>query len=228
MTTLEAIAKEALKKRQPATVSVAQALREAILMGVLKSGIPLRQDALGKQFGVSQVTVHEALRLLSEEGLVQVIPRRGAVVYTLSADEAAEITSLRMNLEGVLISEAIPQLTSLDLAEAHRVIEAIDQADSPEALIGLNVDFHALLYAKAKRPRTEAIVERLRVALEPYLRLLWTRTGYQSNSQKDHREILDLCKRKKIPEARKVLESHIEKTGKQIEELLRAVSKEGG
>ena len=222
MTTLAAIADDTSERRQPMAVVIAKALREAILKGVLKGGEPLRQDSLGKRFGVSQVTVREALRLLSEEGLVQVVPRKGAIVYALSAEEAAEITHLRMLLEGELIQAAIPKLGEADYSKAQRIIDAIDRA-AREALLSLNVEFHKVLYAKAARPRTEAIVERLRLTLEPYLRLLWAQTGYQANSQRDHRKLLDLCKKKKTAEARRLLEGHIGRTGKQIEALMRTV-----
>ncbi len=207
---------------QPAAAAVAQALRELILKGRLSAGTPLRQDALGKQFGVSQVTVREALRVLAEEELVRVVPRKGAVVFSLSPDEAAEITLLRTNLEGELITASIPRLASHDFAAAQKIISLIDAAPDVEALLPLNTEFHKILYAKAGLPRTTAIVDRLRVMLEPYLRLLWKKTGYQRTSQKDHRELVALCKSGKAKEARLVLRRHIEKTGKQIEDLLRS------
>ena len=227
MTSLDAIAKTTLEQRQPVAVAIANALREAILKGLLKGGEPLRQDALGKHFGVSQVTVREGLRLLSEEGLVQLVPRKGAVVYALSADEAAEITKLRMLLESELIEAAIPRLSEADYSKAQQIIEAIDRADG-EALLSLNVEFHKMLYAKAARPRTEAIVERLRLTLEPYLRLLWKQTGYRAISQRDHRKLLDLCKKRRTTDARHLLERHIGRTGKQIDALLRSVPETSG
>jgi len=227
MTSLEAIARTELEQRQPMAVAIAKALREAILKGLLKGGEPLRQDALGKHFGVSQVTVREGLRLLSEEGLVQLVPRKGAVVYALSAEEATEITKLRMLLEGELIEAAIPRLSEADYSKAQQIIEAIDRARG-EALLSLNVEFHEMLYAKAARPRTKAIVERLRLTLEPYLRLLWAQTGYRAISQRDHRKLLDLCKKRRTTDARHLLERHIGRTGKQIEALLRSVPETSG
>ena len=122
-------------------------------------------------------------------------------------------------LEAELIEAAIPRLAEADYSKARRIIEEIDQADG-DALLSLNVEFHNVLYAKAARPRTEPIVERLRLTLEPYLRLLWAQTGYQADSQRDHRKLLDLCKKKRTMEARRLLERHIGRTGKQIEALL--------
>ncbi|WP_318828422.1 GntR family transcriptional regulator [Burkholderia cepacia] len=68
MEQLTSLAQSFQEKRQPISGVVADALREAIFRAVLKQGESLRQDAIAKQFGVSQVTVREAFRLLAEEG----------------------------------------------------------------------------------------------------------------------------------------------------------------
>lgn len=224
MKILESFAQDAIAKRQPATASIADALRDAILKGVLKGGEPLRQDAVARQFAVSQVTVREALRLLEHEGLVEVVARRGAVVYSLSPEDVAEITDLRATLEASLIKAAMSSLTAEDFALAEATIKQLEQASDIDDLIALNVVFHQCLYGKANRPRTTAILHRLRTSLEPYLRLLWNKTGYKRQSQDDHRKILALCREKKIAEVEKLLRVHIEKTGVEIEDLLKSLA----
>jgi DNA-binding GntR family transcriptional regulator len=220
MEILESFAQDAIAKRQPATASIADALRDAILKGALKGGDPLRQDAIAKQFAVSQVTVREAFRLLEHEGLVEVVARRGAVVYSLSPADVAEITDLRATLEASLIAAAIGQLSEEDYEMAEATIRQLEKARHIDDLIALNVVFHKCLYSKANRNRTMAILDRLRTSLEPYLRLLWTKTGYKIQSQSDHKEILALCRAGKSAAVQKALRLHIEKTGKEIEQLL--------
>jgi DNA-binding GntR family transcriptional regulator len=217
---LSSLAQAVQEKRQPISNVVADALREAIFSGVFKQGEPLRQDAIAKQFSVSQVTVREALRLLGEEGVVEIVPRRGAIVACLSEDDVREIVELRVTLESTLITKAIPNLTAADFAEAERIISQLEKAKNLEEQLALNVDFHGHLYAKAQRPRTLATLERLRVALEPYLRMLWTRSEYKSESQDDHREILGLCRAGNVRGAQRVLASHISRTGEAIISLL--------
>ncbi|ASU41042.1 hypothetical protein hmeg3_23890 [Herbaspirillum sp. meg3] len=224
MKILESLAQDVIAKRQPATASIADALRDAILKGVLKGGEPLRQDAIAKQFAVSQVTVREALRILEHEGLVEVAARRGAVVYSLSPEDVAEITDLRATLEGSLIKAAMPSLNAQDFEKAEATIRQLEQTSDVDELIALNVVFHQCLYGKASRPRTTAILDRLRISLEPYLRLLWNKTGYKRQSQDDHKKILALCREKKIAEVEKFLRVHIEKTGSEIEDLLKSLA----
>ena len=225
MKILESFAQGVIANRQPATASIADALRDAILKGVLKGGEPLRQDAIAKQFAVSQVTVREALRILEHEGLVSVTPRRGAVVYSLSPEDVAEITDLRATLEGSLIKAAMSSLNAQDFEMAEATIKQLEQARDIDDLISLNVVFHKCLYGKANRPRTTAILDRLRASLEPYLRLLWNKTGYKRESQDDHRKILVLCREKNVAEVEKFLRIHIEKTGREIEDLLKNLVK---
>src|SRR5882757_5379071 len=186
MEQLTSLAQALQEKRQPISSVVADALREAIFRGVFKRGEPLRQDAIAKQFTVSQVTVREALRLLADEGVVEIAPRRGAVVASLSPDEVEEIVELRIALETLLVARAIPRLTEEDFAAAQKIISKLDKTRTMNDQLTLNIEFHGCLYAKAGRPRTLALYDKLRLAFEPYLRLLWARSDYLSHSHADH------------------------------------------
>lgn len=220
MEDLTALAQSFQEKRQPISSVVADALREAIFRGGLKRGGALRQEAIAKQFAVSQVTVREALRILADEGVVEIVPRRGAVVASLSPEEVDEIVELRIALETMLIARAIPRLTEEDFIAAEKVVRKLDKIRTMNEQLALNVDFHSRLYAKAGRPRTLALLEKLRLAFEPGLRLLWARSGYKVHSQSDHREILALCRDRNVTGAQNVLASHISKTGREILQLL--------
>jgi DNA-binding GntR family transcriptional regulator len=220
MEQLTSLAQSLQEKRQPISSVVAEALREAIFRGVFKRGEPLRQDAIAKQFSVSQVTVREALRLLADEGVVQIAPRRGAIVASLSPDEVEEIVELRIALESLLLERAIPRLGEEDFAAAEKIIRKLDKTRTMNDQLTLNIEFHGCLYAKAGRPRALALYDKLRLSFEPYLRLLWARSDYKSHSQTDHRKILALCKERNAKSAQSVLADHITKTGKEILQLL--------
>ncbi|WP_414451605.1 GntR family transcriptional regulator [Burkholderia sp. 22PA0099] len=222
MEQLTSLAQSVQEKRQPISGVVADALREAIFRAALKQGESLRQDAIAKQFGVSQVTVREAFRLLAEEGIVEIVPRRGAVVASLSPADVEEIVELRIALETMLVARAIPRLEEEDLSAVEKIVRKLDKTRTMDEQLALNVDFHARLYAKAERPRTLAALEKLRLAFEPYLRLLWARSDYKSHSQDDHREIVALCRSKNIKGAQKILAGHIASTGREILGLLNA------
>jgi DNA-binding GntR family transcriptional regulator len=83
----------AQKSLQHRTIAaaVAENLRHRILDGDFKAGLPLRQDALANEFGVSRIPIREALMQLEAEGLVKIHPHRGAIVSELSTGEVQEL-----------------------------------------------------------------------------------------------------------------------------------------
>jgi DNA-binding GntR family transcriptional regulator len=220
MEQLTSLARSVQEKRQPISGVVADALREAIFRAVLKQGESLRQDAIAKQFGVSQVTVREAFRVLAEEGIVEIVPRRGAVVASLSLTDVEEIVELRIVLETMLVAHAIQRLDEDDFIAVDKIVKKLDKARTMDEQLALNVDFHTRLYLRAERPRTLATLEKLRLAFEPYLRLLWARSDYKLHSQDDHREIVSLCRDRNVKGAQDVLARHIANTGREIMHLL--------
>ena len=76
-------------------------IREDILSGRLKPNEELREVALGEELGVSRTPVREALRQLELEGLVRIVPNKGAYVSGISAKDVLDIYSIRARLEGL-------------------------------------------------------------------------------------------------------------------------------
>jgi DNA-binding GntR family transcriptional regulator len=100
-----------VRLKRPTVVSMtADALRERILRGDYAEGVPLRQDAIAQDLGVSRIPVREALRQLEAEGLVTFSPHRGAVVSSLSLKEIRELFELRAEIESDLLRRAIPEM----------------------------------------------------------------------------------------------------------------------
>ncbi len=130
--------------------SVAQVLRAAILEGRLKPGSPLRETHLASDLGVSRAPLREALALLSEEGLVEKIPYRGAFVATVSEEDIAEIASLRKRLEPYAIELAMPRLkggaTRLKVTRALEDMMIGADNNDPAATIDAHMSFHRAFY----------------------------------------------------------------------------------
>ncbi len=94
---------------------VVEELRSRILSGSIAPGLPLRQQALAEELGVSRIPLREAIRLLSTEGLLDLVPHRGAFVSMISLAEVREFFEIRLKLEPWLLHEAVPNLTEQDL-----------------------------------------------------------------------------------------------------------------
>jgi len=134
--------------RAPLGQSVAEAIRRAILTGRYKSGERLVEDRLSEEFDVSRVPVREALKTLAAEGLVDLLPRRGARVAAWSHDVALELVEVRATLEGLNARLAARRHDPAVIARLRDVLErgmAAAQRGAPAELARLNAEYHELL-----------------------------------------------------------------------------------
>jgi len=112
------------KLAAPLRQRVEQALREAIIAGTLAPGRRLTERELTEMTGVSRTLIREALRQLESQGLIDVVPNRGAVVKEMTPDEAKDLYAIRALLEGFAARRFVEQA---DDAMLKRLLEAVDE-----------------------------------------------------------------------------------------------------
>jgi DNA-binding GntR family transcriptional regulator len=214
--------------RKSLTSEVADKLRDKILKGDLKEGEQLRQDAIAAEFHVSRIPVREALRQLEAEGLVNIIVHRGAVVSALSPDEIEELFEIRAVLECTILRHSIPNLTVNEIQRAEEFLAAYEKALVDESDIGswgdLHWEFHSTLYSAANRPRFMSFIQSINNNADRYIRLhiLFSRDlHYQA--QREHRDLLELCREANVQAATALLERHILKAGSELKEYIKGL-----
>lgn len=207
---------------EPASTAdlIATSLRSDIMQGRLEDGQPLRQDDIAARFGVSKIPVREALFQLKAEGLVIFFPNRGATVAELSPAEADEIFIMRVALETAVLRRAIPHLTIANLAQAEKILVAIDQEKNVARWGKLNWEFHATLYDPAKLPRLMEWVKTLHINVARYLVIYLAGMDRQRVSQNQHREILKACRHGNIEAAIAHLAHHLESASNHLVDFL--------
>lgn len=222
MLSWEELAAESGGGYRTAQAMVAGTLRKAILGGRLEIGRQLKQDAIARQFGVSKIPVREALKQLEGEGLVTFRPHHSAEVSSIRYEEAVEIMEMRVVLEPLALGLAVSRMTEEDLLGAAKIL---DQAglDLEQEGVGeydaLNWQFHRALLAPANRPRLLATIESLHTSFQRYLRVYAALLlDVKDQAQREHRHILDLCRRREADGAVGALEEH-------LREVLRTVPK---
>lgn len=211
-------------QRQTVTTLAADRLREKILRGDLREGVPLRQDALAAELGVSRIPVREALRQLEVEGLVTFSPHVGATVSTLSLVEIMELFDVRALLESDVLRASMGGLTDADLERAADVLDAYEAAfrAGDVATWGeLNWRFHSTLLGAADRPLTMGILQTLHNQSDRYTRLQLSLTHGESRAAEEHRAILDAVQAGDAERACAVLQAHIVDAGRSLVEFLR-------
>lgn len=103
-------------------------LREAIVEGDLALGARISEASLAAALGISKTPVREALARLQTEGLVTISPRRGTVVFMVSAAEVGAISELRQTLEATALSLAIARSRRPFVADLTKVVEQMTAA----------------------------------------------------------------------------------------------------
>ena len=149
-----------LVKRKSLGEEVFEILRDKILAGEYPLGEWLRQEEIGKQLGVSQTPVREALDRLVSEGLAERVPYRGVRVSTLTSEEIADIYAARLVLEVNLARAAAHNIASEQLAKLERLVSEAQNLISLEDMSRrrqLNIEFHFTLASASKNQ----VLERL-------------------------------------------------------------------
>lgn len=131
---------------------VFQKLRDNILTGKYAEQEELRENTIGKELGVSRTPVREALRQLELEGLVTIIPNKGAYVSGITGEDVKDIYRMRSLLEGLCARWATERITEEQLDRLDEIIllaefhSKRENAINAEQITELDGQFHAVLY----------------------------------------------------------------------------------
>lgn len=191
---------------------VFQTIRENILKGKYQADEELRETTLGKELGVSRTPVREALRQLELEGLVKIIPNRGAYVIGISEKDVHDIYLIRSELEGLCVRMAAEHITKEkieELEEALILSEYHLEKDNMEQLTELDGKFHQILYAASE----SRILEHVLSDFHKYVQLARRNSVKEKSRAKqsiaEHRQILNAIKEGNADEAEKFANTHI-------------------
>lgn len=191
---------------------VYQILREDILTNRLPPDTPLQEGDLAKALEVSRGPVREALRRLDAEGLVSVIPRRGAIVSSLSREEFLDAYRVREALEVLAIRLAIPRLEAKDLAElelVHQEMRQMAASEDVDSFFSANDAFHKIIVDRSGNRILQNIFYTLVDQMRRYHLSSLALRGGLSRSCEEHEQILNAIKADQIEQAVALLREHI-------------------
>ena len=176
-----------------ATEIVFDSLRQAIIMGEMEDGDPLRQEEIAKAFNTSRIPVREAIARLEQLGLVESRRYKGAMVAAISIEEFDEIFDLRAVVESDAMRRAVPLMSEASIAEARSYQEAFATATEPEEWTELNRKFHCCLYEAANSPNYLKVINGILDRLDRYLRAQLSLTDGMERATSEHEMILAAC-----------------------------------
>ncbi|WP_420583571.1 GntR family transcriptional regulator [Ruegeria sp.] len=187
---------------------IAHRLSAQIVRGAFKPGEKLRQDLIARDFGVSQVTVREALLHLASQGLVIGLPRRGMCVAPMDHNAIQELRVMRRALEPVALLHSVPNLSAGQIAEIERVHAECDGADTAEDWEDANQRFHMAVIAACNMPRMIAEIRNLQLLYTWHFNNLHT-SKWRRRADPDHAAILAAIKDRDAAKAHSVMQRHL-------------------
>jgi DNA-binding GntR family transcriptional regulator len=188
-------------------------LREEIVSSRLAPGTELGEVTLARSLGVSRGPVREALWQLAAEGVVTIVPRRGAVVTRLTRQEFMDAYQVREALESLAIKLAVPCLREAEKAELHRMCEEMEReaaAGKTDRFFEINREFHALLVHASRNRKLEQVHARLVAQMGALMKKSAELRGGLEQSAAEHRAILAAVDAGDPALAARLLEEHIE------------------
>ena len=197
---------------------VASAIRESILRGRFRPGEKLDQQKIADELEVSRSPVREAMRALDAEGLITLIPNRGAVVTERSLPELEELYFTRKAIEGLAIQRSAPSMDDRTLWRLETIFESAERTEDYGELLGLNNDFHMLTYSTFEQPFIVDYIQQLRDMAAPYNRLYLDSAGGVEAAWRDHLRIYRACKKRDGELAKREIERHLENVIRKIAE----------
>lgn len=191
---------------------VFQRLREDILSGKYKEHEELKEVAIGEELGVSRTPVREAFRQLELEGLIRIVPNKGAYVTGITAKDVKDIYMIRSLLEGLCARLATEKIAKEQLEEMEENVYLADFHASKghlDQMAELDNRFHDILYEACDSKMLEhTLRDYHQYVLRVRQKTLATNTrGRASNDE--HRQIMEAIKDKDAGRAEQLANRHI-------------------
>lgn len=202
-------------------------LRQAILRGELKPGERLMEIALANRLGVSRTPVREAIRMLELEGLVIMIPRKGAQVAQITEQDLNDVLEVRLGMEELAVRFACQRITEAELKELEAAVQQFEKAMSEDDLTALaeaDVKFHEIIYDATHNRRLVQIINNIREQMYRYRIEYLKDVESRKTLVKEHYAVWASLKNRDVESAQRHIGVHIRN---QQEAILRSLEKNG-
>lgn len=188
-------------------------LRQAILKGELQPGERLMEMKLAETLGVSRTPIREAIRKLELEGLVVMIPRKGAAVANITEKDTKDVLEVRRTLEMFAVEVACERITSEQLEALKEAAKAFEASKGSMDFIRIaetDMKFHEIIYEATQNERLMQMLNNLRENMYRYRIEYLKDPNYYDSLVREHREILNAIETGDKEHARMCMRAHID------------------
>jgi DNA-binding GntR family transcriptional regulator len=187
-------------------------LRDRIVTLAIAPGAPINEDGLGRELEMGRTPVREAIKRLALENLVTVFPRRGTFASEINITDLAQISDVRVQLEGHAAARAAERLTPALRAELDDLIAAIDENEGsgdPDTLMRLDARVHRFIYRCSGNAYLQETLERyLSLSLRIWY-LVLDRLPHLFDRVHEHRDLLVAIRERDAERARRIAGEHV-------------------
>lgn len=196
-------------------------LREDILSGVYHENEELKESTIGAELGVSRTPVREALRQLELEGLVTMIPNKGAYVTGITSKDIHDIYMIRSYLEGLCARWACENITEAQIEELDEITYLSDfhaRRGHHEQMVELDNKFHDLIYKASGSKILNHVLSDFHHYVERVRKITLAAPDRATKSNQEHAAIVDAIRKRDADLAEALAHEHMINTMKNMVE----------
>jgi DNA-binding GntR family transcriptional regulator len=198
---------------------VAALISKMINNGELRKGEKVNEMRLCDLLGVSRTPIREALRTLNTQGLIDLVPHRGAFVSQFSTDEINDMFDVMSMLEGMCARLATQKMSNANfkkIEEFHQKLEDKYSAKDHKAYLEINSQYHSFIQEIAENKTLNEVVNGIRQKILLYRHKQLYEHKRFDHSIQEHRDLLEAFRKRDSKKAEKMMKRHLARQGKAL------------
>jgi DNA-binding GntR family transcriptional regulator len=191
------VRRKPIERHQTLREKILETIRDAILKGNMKPGERVSEPELAERFGISRTPIREAFRQLESEGYLQVIPRKGAVVASLSERDVEEFYAIKIILEGFAARMAAENLTPKDIERLESIngrLQQIAAEGDVKTFFRVHNEFHEVFIKAAGNEKLYEMITQLVMRFKRLRLASLSQPGRMEISVEEHRNMIQAFK----------------------------------
>ena len=188
------VRRKQMERHQTLREKILETIRDAILKGSMKPGERVSEPDLAERFGISRTPIREAFRQLESEGYLEVIPRKGAVVASLSERDVEEFYAIKILLEGFAARMAADNLSAKDIERLETINERLKQIAKEgdvKTFFRVHNEFHEVFIKAAGNEKLYEMINQLVMRFKRLRLASLSQPGRMEISVEEHRNMIE-------------------------------------
>ncbi|PTQ13034.1 GntR family transcriptional regulator [Sphingomonas oleivorans] len=205
--------------RQSLHDALTPSLRGMILGGELKPGAKIPERQLCERFGVSRTPLREALKVLAAEGLIELLPQRGAIVAQISAEDIEELFPIMAALEALAGELACERATDADIARIRALHDQMMESyriDDEDNYLRLNRLVHEAIFDIARNDTLAAMYQQILMRIHAHRFIVRKSEANWKSAVEEHEQIMEALAARDKRRLSRLLRKHVTGTTARI------------